>query len=71
MNDTRKHVPGSARQGLVNTDGDTPKRPHTLRDRWESIRYGPAGRVLGYGLAFTVVFLLISLLLWLLESNHF
>lgn len=47
------------------------KRPASLKDRWEAVRFGPHGPILGYTLAFTGVFLLISLFLWALESNHF
>jgi len=69
MKDLDKHVPGSAEPDPDNSDGPPPRQ--TLRDRWESVRYGPAGRVLGYTLAFTLIFVLIFLFLWFLERGHF
>jgi hypothetical protein len=56
-------------------DSDTPSnsrtRPISLRDRWEELRYGPMGRVLGYVLVFTLVFIAIFLFLLFLERGHF
>jgi hypothetical protein len=53
-------------------DSGTPRtRPISLRDRWEELRYGPMGRVLGYVLVFTLVFIAIFLFLLFLERGHF
>ncbi len=53
-------------------DSGTPRtRPVSLRDRWEELRYGPMGRVLGYVLVFTLVFISIFLFLLFLEGGHF
>ena len=71
MSHIYKHVPGIGVPAPDENNSDAPGRPTTLRDRWESIRYGPAGRVLGYGLTFTLIFVLIFLLLWFLERGHF
>lgn len=71
MNDIHKHLPHSADSGADNSGSDETPRPHSLRDRWEIVRYGPVGRFLAYGLAFTATFVLISLFLWFLELGHF
>jgi|GEM_PF-3340074 len=42
----------------------------TMRDRWETVRYGRVGRILGYIGAFAAIFVVITLLLWLLESHR-
>ncbi|HMG85268.1 MAG TPA: hypothetical protein VK574_05970 [Terracidiphilus sp.] len=71
MNDIYKNVPGFGEPGASSKNSDVPKKAVSLRDRWESVRYGPVGRVLGYSLAFTVIFVLIFLFLWALEHYHF
>jgi hypothetical protein len=42
-----------------------------MRARWEELRYGPMGRVLGYVLVFTLVFVSIFLFVLYLERGHF
>ena len=53
--------------------GSIPKRSVVARMRnlWETVRYGPAGRVLGYCIAFALVFLIVTFLLWILEYYRF
>ena len=41
----------------------------TIADRWDALRYGPVGRVLGYCGTFIAVFALIFLVLWCIETN--
>ena len=43
----------------------------SLRDRWEALRYGRTGRILGFILAFAAIFLLVFLALVLLQNAHF
>ena len=50
---------------------ESPTRPVSFRDRWEEVRYGPAGRVLGYILVFTLLFASIFVFLFFLERGHF
>jgi hypothetical protein len=55
------------------TGEDLPKRSTIarMRDLWETVRYGPAGRVIGYCIAFALVFVIVTLLLSALEYYRF
>ena len=67
MNDDPRHPANLANSHL----SDRSTRQASLRDRWEDVRYGPKGRVLGYVLIFTLVFVSIFLFLLFLERGHF
>ena len=71
MNEIHKAVQGLAEPGDGGDSSDLRGRPQSLRDRWESVRYGPVGRVLRYCLTFALVFALIFLFLWALEHLRF
>jgi hypothetical protein len=62
-----RNVPGFAEPDHAGQNSDTRNKLTRMRDYWESVRYGPVGRVLGYLAAFMVIFLVITVLLWLLE----
>jgi len=71
MNVIYRHPPGFAEPGAADKSKDAPMMATRLRGRWEAVRYGRAGRVLGYIVAFTVTFFLICLFLWILERYRF
>jgi len=48
-------------------DGANGIRQVTIRERWEEIRYGSVGRFLGYVVAFTGLFVVVTLVLWAIE----
>jgi hypothetical protein len=71
MNEKQRHPENFAEPDDPATYSDRPTKPVSLRDRWEEVRYGPLGRVLGYILVFTLVFVSIFLFLFFLERGHF
>jgi len=62
------HLAGRNEDGENDSDS---RKAVSLRERWESVRYGRAGRILGLIFAFAVTFLLILLLLKFLEGYNF
>jgi len=68
MNEKQRDPGNFAASG---TPSNSRSRPVSMRARWEALRYGPMGRVLGYVLVFTLVFISIFLFLLYLERGHF
>jgi hypothetical protein len=71
MNDIYNYPPSLAEAGAAEKNNDAPEKATRLRDRWEALRYGRAGRVLGYIAAFSVTFFVIFLFLRALEQYRF
>jgi hypothetical protein len=71
MNEKQTNPANFAEQHNPATHSDNPARPVSLRERWEEVRYGPKGRVLGYILVFTLIFASIFVFLLLLERGRF
>ena len=71
MNEKQRHPANFAEPHHPDPFSESPTRPVSLRERWEEVRYGPVGRVLGFILVFALVFVSIFVFLFFLERGHF
>jgi len=67
MKDLHEKGAGSAESSAAERNGANSDRKLTIRKRWEKIRYGPVGRILGYVGAFIWVLAVVTWILWAIE----